>query len=128
MFIQIEFESEKPIYIQLKEQIIRGIANGGLKEGESLPSVRQLASDIGINLHTVNKAYSLLKADEFISMDRRKGAIVNPIQKKATDEYIEKLKEELRNNIATAICKGINKEEYLKISNEIFSEYGEEKK
>ncbi len=57
MFIKIDFESEIPIYIQIKDQIIEGIASGYLDEGESLPSVRQFAKDIGVNMHTVKKAY-----------------------------------------------------------------------
>jgi uncharacterized membrane protein/DNA-binding transcriptional regulator YhcF (GntR family) len=109
MLIKIDFESETPIYIQLKEQIIRGIASGELKEGENLPSVRQMASDIGINLHTVNKA------DNFISIDRRKGALVNPISKSASQEYREELYEELLTNIVVACCNGMDEEEYLKI-------------
>ena len=63
MLIKIDFESDTPLYIQLKRQLIQGIARGQLKQGESLPSVRQLAEDIGINMHTVNKAYNLLKQD-----------------------------------------------------------------
>ncbi len=69
MFLAIDFQSDTPIYMQLKHQIIAGIARGELKEGENLPSVRQLAQDIGINLHTVNKAYSLLKDGKYVLMD-----------------------------------------------------------
>lgn len=126
MLIIIDFESDKPIYIQLEEQIIQGIAKGELQDGENLPSVRQMASDIGINLHTVNKAYNLLKSDGYISMDRRKGAIVNPIEKFPSEEYIEELKGELASNIAAAYCKGITEDEYLKICKEIFSHYNKE--
>ena len=61
MYIQLDFESEIPIYEQLKDEIIMGIAKKQLLPGERLPSVRALASDIGINLHTVNKAYQQLK-------------------------------------------------------------------
>ena len=57
MLIELDMTSDKPIYIQLKEQIIEGIARQDLKPGDDLPSVRALASDIGINLHTVNKVY-----------------------------------------------------------------------
>ena len=61
MLIQIDFNSDEAIYMQLRNQIIMGIATSRLKEGETLPSVRQLADTIGINMHTVNKAYSVLR-------------------------------------------------------------------
>ena len=63
--IQIDFKSDEPIYMQLRNQIIMGIAVSKLTEGESLPSVRQLADTIGINMHTVNKTYNILKQEGF---------------------------------------------------------------
>ena len=54
MIIKIDFESEEAIYIQLRNQIIMGIATDRIHEGDSLPSVRQLAENIGINMNTVN--------------------------------------------------------------------------
>ena len=66
MFINLNLESSEPIYIQLQQQIIEGIAKKQLQPGDALPSVRSLAADIGINLHTVNKAYQQLKQDGFI--------------------------------------------------------------
>ena len=61
MVIKIDFNSEEALYMQLCNQIIIGIATSQIQEGESLPSVRQLADNIGINMHTVNKAYALLR-------------------------------------------------------------------
>ncbi len=63
LLIKMDFQSDVPIYQQLKNEIIIGIASGQLLQGESLPSVRQFASDIGVNLHTINKAYNQLKAE-----------------------------------------------------------------
>ena len=60
MLIEIDFNSDEAIYIQLRNQIIMGIATSKIQEGDTLPSVRQLAENIGINMHTVNKAYSCL--------------------------------------------------------------------
>ena len=56
MYIEIDFNSDEAIYMQLRNQIVLGIATNQYQEGESLPSVRQLAESIGINMHTVNKA------------------------------------------------------------------------
>ncbi|AKN32136.1 GntR family transcriptional regulator [Clostridium carboxidivorans P7] len=123
MLIKIDFESDTPIYVQLKREIIQGIAKGELKEGDSLPSVRQMAEDIGINMHTVNKAYNMLKIDGFITIDRRKGAIINKMLKTYSEEYMENLSEELRYIIAEAYCRGVDKKNFLNISEEIFKEY-----
>lgn len=76
MVIEIDFNSDEAIYVQLMNQIIMGIATSRLQEGDTLPSVRQLADTIGINMHTVNKAYSLLRQEGFVTIDRRRGAII----------------------------------------------------
>ena len=73
MKLCIDFNSDEAFYIQLITQIILGIAMEQFQEGDSLPSVRQLADTVGINMHTVNKAYSILKQEGFIKLDRRKG-------------------------------------------------------
>lgn len=127
MFLTVDFKSDIPIYIQLKQQIIEGIASGELKEGESLPSVRQMAEDIGINLHTVNKAYTLLKNDSFILMDRRNGAIINKKEDMIQSEYINKLTEDMTPIVAETFCRGISEKEFLDICKRIFRNYSGEK-
>ena len=77
MFLEIEMTSEVPIYEQLKLRIIEGIAQGTLVPGEELPSVRQLAADLSVNMHTVAKAYGQLKDKGFLSVHRTRGAVVN---------------------------------------------------
>ena len=61
MYWEIDFNSEEALYMQLHNQIIIGIATEVYREGDALPSVRQLAEEIGINMHTVNKAYNVLR-------------------------------------------------------------------
>lgn len=61
MIIELDMSSSTPIYVQLRNQIVKGIGKGELKTGEKLPTVRQLASDAGVNTMTVNKAYQILK-------------------------------------------------------------------
>ncbi|MEN8905796.1 MAG: GntR family transcriptional regulator [Clostridiales bacterium] len=122
MILNLDFESEIPIYQQLRSQIIEGIAMKKLKPGETLPSVRQMASDIGINMHTVNKTYTLLKQDGFITVHRQKGVTVNKMNKSMlTDEYLSRLKQNLRILIAEAACRGVNKDNFTETSLEIFS-------
>ena len=77
MLIEMDFNSDEALYIQLRNQIILGIAKETLKDGESLPSVRQMANELGVNMHTVNKAYALLRQDGYVKLDRRNGAVVS---------------------------------------------------
>jgi GntR family transcriptional regulator len=123
VYIRIDFESEKPIYSQLVDQIVEGIALGELKEGEALPTIRQMAEDIGINLHTVNKAYGILKSEGYIKLDRRKGAIISLNCQEDREIIKNKLQQELKVIIAEAYCKKINKEELVQIISDIYNNY-----
>ena len=76
MLIEVDFNSDEALYLQLCNQIIMGIATAQFREGDSLPSVRQLADLVGINMHTVNKAYTVLRQEGFVKVDRRKGAVI----------------------------------------------------
>ena len=122
MLISIDFNSDEALYMQLRNQIIVGIATEMLKEGETLPSVRQLADNIGINMHTVNKAYSVLRQEGFVKLDRRKGAVISlDIDKlKAIDEMTK----DMRVVLAKAICKNVSREEAHRVIDNIYSEYG----
>jgi len=126
MFVKIDFNSDVPIYIQLKQQIIEGIADGSIEEGENLPSVRQMAEDIGINLHTVNKAYALLRDDNFILMDRRKGAVINSKQNMQLNDYEEKFEEDIKPIIAEAYCRGMTEEEVMSKIQKIYRKFAQE--
>ena len=122
MLIEIDFNSDEAIYVQLQNQIIMGIATDMIQEGDTLPSVRQLADMVGINMHTVNKAYSILKQEGFIQLDRRRGAgIAIDVNKM---KAFEELKQELRIALAKGSCKNISREEVHEIVDELFDEYG----
>lgn len=122
MVIEIDFNSDEAIYVQLMNQIIMGIATSRFQEGDPLPSVRQLADTIGINMHTVNKAYSLLRQEGFVTIDRRRGAII------AIDVDKMKALEEMKQNLMVALargyCKNISRAEVHDLIDEIFDEYG----
>ena len=122
MVIEIDFNSDEAIYVQLMNQIIMGIATSRLQEGDPLPSVRQLADTIGINMHTVNKAYSLLRQEGFVTIDRRRGAII------AIDVDKMKALEEMKQNLMVALargyCKNISRADVHDLIDEIFDEYG----
>lgn len=122
MMIEIDFNSDEALYLQLCNQIIMGIAASRFREGDSLPSVRQLADTIGINMHTVNKAYTVLRQEGYVKVDRRRGAViaidVNRLQ------ALEELKKELQVILAKSTCKNITKEEVHELIDEIYEDYG----
>ena len=76
MLLQLDFSTATPIYQQIRDQIVRGIAEGELAPGERLPTVRALASECGANAMTVSKAYQLLKQEGHVLGDRRGGTFV----------------------------------------------------
>ena len=121
MLIEIDFNSDEAIYMQVRNQIILGIATAEIREGDPLPSVRQMAQAVGINMHTVNKAYSLLRQEGFIQLDRRKGAVVALV----IDMFkaVEEMKQQLRIVLAQGRCKAISREEVHELVDEIFDEY-----
>ncbi|MBQ7775130.1 MAG: GntR family transcriptional regulator [Lachnospiraceae bacterium] len=122
MIIEIDFSSDEAIYLQLRNQIILGIATSQFREGDSLPSVRQLADTVGINMHTVNKAYTVLRQEGFVKVDRRKGAIVAIDVNKL--KMMAEVKKELQVMIARGSCKGITRQEFHQLIDEIYEEYG----
>lgn len=121
MLIEIDFNSGEAIYIQLRNQIIMGIATSVIREGDSLPSVRQLADTIGVNMHTVNKAYNVLKQEGFISLDKRRGAVIALDMNKL--KALEEMRENLQIVLAKACCKNISREEVHELVDSIFDEY-----
>lgn len=121
MLIEIDFNSDEAIYMQLRNQIIMGIAASVYQEGDSLPSVRQLADIIGVNMHTVNKAYTVLKQEGYIQLDRRRGAVICLDADKI--ETLNKLDEKLTMLIAAARCKNVNREELHALVDDIFDRF-----
>lgn len=121
IILEVDFNSDEALYMQLYHQIIMGIATARFQEGDSLPSVRQMADSIGINMHTVNKAYTILKEEGYVKVDRRKGAVI------AVDadrmRTLAELKKELRVILAKSSCKNISKEEIYELVEEIYEDY-----
>lgn len=122
MIIEIDFNSDEAIYMQLRNQIIMGIATAHFREGDSLPLVRQLADSIGINMHTVNKAYTVLRQEGFVKVDRRKGAVIAIDANKL--QAMQELQRELRVVLAKGCCKNISREEVHALIDEIYECYG----
>ncbi len=76
MLLKLDFGSDQPIYMQIRNQIVLGIAGGALAAGDRLPTIRALAEECGINMMTASKAYQLLRQEGYITTDRRLGAVV----------------------------------------------------
>ena len=121
LLLEVDFNSDEAIYVQLCNQIILGIATSVIREGDSLPSVRQLADTIGVNMHTVNKAYSVLKREGYISLDKRRGAVISLDIDKI--EELEEMRRQLRIVLARGCCKNITRQEVHDLFDEIFDDY-----
>ncbi len=122
MIIKIDFNSSEAIYMQLRNQIVVAIASDKLKEGQSLPSVRQMAEILGVNMHTVNKAYAILREEGYLHLDRRRGAVVSVVSDK--DSEMEALYQDMKMLVARGICKGISKEEMTWLVHNMYGQFG----
>lgn len=124
MIFDIQTQSNQPIYQQLREQIIVGIAKGDLSAGELLPSVRQLAEEIGINTMTISKAYNSLKEEGLLVTDRRKGTAVvapPPFTSGQEAEY----RQNLQLQLATALLHGKSKQALLTDVQQLLDQFPE---
>lgn len=112
MFIQLDPASDVPIYEQLRNSVMEGIVRGDLKPGDVLPSVRSLASDLSVNMHTVNKSYHELEKKGIIRIVPKSGAIVAEFAKEdMTKERLLQLSEALRPTLVEALIVGLSEEE-----------------
>lgn len=122
MYISIDFNSEEALYLQLRNQIILAIVRAELRDGENLPSVRELAERIGINMHTVNKAYAVLRQEGYLRLDRRRGAVVAVDMDRV--KAVMQLEKTLDLVLAQAICKDVAREDVHQLVDEIYDRYG----
>ena len=90
MVITVDKANSVPIYLQIRAQIVAAIAQQQLFPGESLPSVRALARDLGVNMHTVNKAYAVLQDEGYVVMSGRNGTLIaDPSMRRQTAQSEE---------------------------------------
>ncbi|MEV0162591.1 GntR family transcriptional regulator [Nonomuraea fuscirosea] len=125
----IDLDSEVPIYQQIRDRVVEAIADGDLAEGSALPSTRQLAADLAINFHTVNKAYDLLRREGVIRINRKSGAVVRrdagsgPAEAGFADEWQARL----RTLLAEATVHGLGEQEVLRRCGEVIDSFGARK-
>lgn len=117
MQLILEVDGEVPLYQQLRDRIVEAIAEGTLRTGDALPRTRQLAADLGINMHTVNKAYDLLRQEGLVRLGRRTGAVVSRDASTGPPppEVVAGWEGRARTLVAEALAKGIPPPEVLRL-------------
>lgn len=124
MLLHLDFSMETPIYQQIRNEIVRGIASGKLSPGEQMPSVRALAETLGVNMMTVHKAYGLLRQEGYLTADRRTGTMV---ARRENTGMPAPVKRGLELALSEARAAGVPLEEVLQLCHTLYGE-GEEKK
>jgi DNA-binding transcriptional regulator YhcF (GntR family) len=110
VFVIVDWEDRRPAYVQVRDQIVEHLARGELTPGTVLPSVRRLAGELGLNLHTVHKAFELLRDQGFIQLRQGTGAVARPTP---TPEVSSRVTQELGPLLAEAWVKGMTRDEIL---------------
>lgn len=123
MLIQIEPQSDIPIYEQVTRQIIEGIAKGDLKAGDALPSVRNLAADLGVNMHTVNKSYHELEAKGILTIRPKSGAIIRAVEERElTPEQLKQIEKNLKPVVAEGMVLGATVDQIEHMMKKVFAD------
>ena len=116
MKVIVSNQSELPIYVQIKEQIKEQIMNGTIPEGETLPSIRQLAKNLGISVITTARAYSELEQEGFVAARQGKGSVVLPRDNEMVrEQYLKRIEQAFETAIENARYAQIQKEELVGI-------------
>ncbi|KGM44706.1 GntR family transcriptional regulator [Neobacillus niacini] len=127
MIIVIEPDSDVPIYEQICNQIMEGIARGQIKPGHSLPSVRVFASDLGVNMHTVNKSYHLLEKKGIITIVPKSGAVISSPQD-FNESSFNRLKDEFKPLIAESLVVGMTHQQIQNLVTSIIEDFTKNQK
>ncbi|MGH2484447.1 MAG: GntR family transcriptional regulator [Ktedonobacterales bacterium] len=125
MWLVVELKSEKPIYLQIRDQVVEAIASGQLAPGSALPTIRQLALDFGINLHTVHKAYDLLRDEGFVELKRKVGATVLTTLRTPASASNWPLR--LRTLLAEPVARQMGAEEIVAVCRRVLDEFASER-
>lgn len=123
MLLHLEFDSDIPIYQQIRDQIVVGIADGKLAPGQQLPTIRALAAETGVNMMTVSKVYQLLKQEGYIQADRRSGTVVSGRRPPGRPE--EATLRALRVSLSELRLAGLSQEDVVRLVEQLYAEGGE---
>jgi DNA-binding transcriptional regulator YhcF (GntR family) len=115
VILTIEPDGPVPIYQQIRDRVVEAIAEGQASSGTPLPSTRQLAVDLGINFHTVNKSYDVLRQEGLVRFSRKSGAVISrdPSSGPPSHEYVEEWGGRLRTLLAEAVAQGLGPQEIV---------------
>jgi len=116
MYITIDERDGRPLYQQLVDEIKTLIARGELAQGTSLPPVRQVASDLGVNLNTVAFAYRRLQKEGLIRVRHGSGAVV--ISQTLGSNQDDRLRSQLRTALTQLVLAGLKQPEIKALINE----------
>ena len=119
--LSLNYRDTRPIYEQIKEGMKRLIVSGAMKEGDKLPSVRTMATDLAINPNTIQKAYNELENEGYIYSVPGKGTFIGG-DVQADDKHRDELVQRLRELLAELRFIGMTEDELLSLLRE-----GEEK-
>ena len=109
MFLTVDANDKRPLYQQIVDGVKALIARGDLHEGATLPSVRQVAGDLGINLNTIAVAYRRLQEEGFLAIRHGTGTVVSSRRARAVEE--DELRQPLRTALTQLILAGRNDKE-----------------
>lgn len=122
MILNVDLAADVPIYQQIRDQIVEAIAHGALTEGSPLPPTRTLAADFGINFHTVNKAYDLLRQEGLIRLSRGTGGVVTAA---ATGQLLPSdWTARARTLLAEAVARGMPADDVLQACRTLLDSFG----
>lgn len=119
--IQIDWQSRTPVYEQLIQGIVRLKSFGILSPGEQLPSVRAMASDIGVNPNTVQKAYQALEARGIIYSVTGKGSFISP-NESIDEEILKEAENRVGKTVREAAQMGLPKERVVRVVDTVYAE------
>lgn len=123
MLLQLRFDSDVPIYQQIRDQIVVGIADGQLQPGQQLPTIRALAAETGVNMMTVSKTYQLLKQEGYLQTDRRNGTVVSGRRPLGQPE--ESTLRALRVSLSELRLAGLSKDDVIRLVERLYTEGGD---
>jgi GntR family transcriptional regulator len=126
MFLTIDTTDARPIYQQVADGIRELIARGKLREGASLPPVRQLAADLGVNLNTIATAYRELQKDGLIVIKRGSGSVVT--SRTTTERSQDELQRPLRTALTKLVLAGLPSNKIMSMVMRELSMVGKESK
>lgn len=123
MFIQLEHDSDIALYEQLTRKIIEGIAKNDLKPGDKLPSVRNLAADLGVNMHTVSRSYAELEKKGILDIKPKSGAVIRELhQQELTEEQLANIERDIKPILFEGKALGVSEKQLQNLLQKVLSE------